>query len=318
MVDILAGMSTKGLALAIAAGVAATSWEARAGQLVVMDETWVHAPELADSHYRVIPTGEVPTDWTSPIDWTKGSVWVHLEVLSKPTAQETKFQVCFEANPTYACTLQSPTYTEIGIYEWESTFAQFWSPPNQFVDWKQGVNKFACILKDTMNGKPSADNVGPETAALYMPTEVRMVITLVEPGSTYEPPAPLGEETTGGESTTGETSGETTGEPGTSTSDTGGEATTGEATSTGLPTTTGEGTSGESTTSTSDSDSTSEISGADSLPSEAPDTTTSDGTSAGDGATDTGKEGCGCRGGGDGAGVFGLVIAGLARRRRRR
>ena len=45
------------------------------------------------------------------------------------------------------------------------------------VDWTLGVNKLACILKDTMNGKPSADNVGPETAALYMPTEVRMVVT---------------------------------------------------------------------------------------------------------------------------------------------
>ncbi|WAS92312.1 MYXO-CTERM sorting domain-containing protein [Nannocystis punicea] len=307
-------MRTKGLAVAVGLFVAAAGWEARAGQLVVMDETWVHAPDLADSHYRVTPMMGVPEDWTSPIDWTQGSVWVHLEVLTKPTTQETRFQVCFEANPTYACTLQSPTYTEVGVYEWESTFAQFWSPPNEFVDWTQGVNKFACILKDTMNGKPSADNVGPETAALYMPTEVRMVITLVEPGSTYEPPAPVGEETTGGESTTGET----TGEPGTTTSDTGGESTTGEATSTGLPTTTGEATSGESTTSTSDSESTSEISSADSWPSEAPDTTTSGGASTDGGATDTGKEGCGCRGGGgDGAGLFGLVIAGLAWRRRR-
>ncbi|MFY0535163.1 hypothetical protein [Nannocystis pusilla] len=310
-------MNTKGLALAFGAIFAGADWEARAGQLVVMDETWVHAPDLADSHYRATPGIDVPEDWTSPIDWTQGSVWVHLEVLSKPTAQETKFQVCFEANPTYACTLQSPTYTEVGIYEWESTFAQFWSPPGEFVDWKQGVNKFACILKDTMNGKPSADNVGPETAALYMPTEVRMVITLVEPGSTYEPPAPVGEETTGGEETT---TGETTDAPGTSTDDTGGASTTAEATSTGLPATTTEPSTGEPETTTStggeapttgagttgDAASTSTSAGA------------SDGASTSDGAQDGSEAGCGCRGGGEGSGGAGLLLAALAWRRRRR
>ncbi|MCY1066066.1 MYXO-CTERM sorting domain-containing protein [Nannocystis sp. RBIL2] len=310
-------MNTKGLAFALGAFVALAGWEARAGQLVVMDETWVHAPDLADSHYRVTPMMGVPDDWTSPVDWTQGSVWVHLEVLTKPTAQETKFQVCFEANPTYACTLQSPTYTEVGVYEWESTFAQFWSPPNEFVDWKQGVNKFACILKDTMNGKPSADNVGPETAALYMPTEVRMVITLVEPGSTYEPPAPVGEETTGGEETT---TGETTDAPGTSTDDTGGESTTAEATSTGLPATTAETSTGEPETTTStggeapttgagttgDAASTSTSAGA------------SDGASTSDGAQDGSEAGCGCRGGGEGPGGAGLLLAALAWRRRRR
>ncbi|PCC72544.1 MYXO-CTERM domain-containing protein [Nannocystis exedens] len=308
-------MNTKGLALALGAFVAVAGGAARAGQLVVMDETWVHAPDLADSHYRVTPMMDVPADWTSPVDWTQGSVWVHLEVLTKPTAQETKFQVCFEANPTYACTLQSPTYTEVGIYEWESTFAQFWSPPGEFVDWTQGVNKFACILKDTMNGKPSADNVGPETAALYMPTEVRMVITLVEPGSTYEPPAPIGEETTGGESTT---SGETTGEPETSTSDTGGASTTGEA-STGLPATTAETGTGEPGATTSSGGEAPTTGAPTSGDAASTSTTTSagDGASTGDGAQDGSEAGCGCRGGGtDGAGVFGLMIAGLAWRRR--
>ncbi len=128
----------------------------------------------------------------SPVDYSQGSAWVYLEVHTKPTAQETKVQVCFEASPTYACTFQSPTYTEVGTHEWETPFADFWSPPGESVDWTQGTNNIACILEDTENGKPSADNVGPEVAALYTPTEVRLVVTLVEPGSVYEPPTPTG------------------------------------------------------------------------------------------------------------------------------
>lgn len=165
--------------------------EAAADQVVVFDQTYTHAPDLPDSHFRMPPAPEAPENWVSPVDWSAGSAWVHLEVMTKPTEQETKFQVCFEATPTYGCTYQSPTYTEAGVYEWETPFTGFWSPPGTAVDWTQGVNQIACILKDTMNGKPSADNVGDEIAALYMPTDVRIVVTLVEAGSVYEPPEPL-------------------------------------------------------------------------------------------------------------------------------
>jgi MYXO-CTERM domain-containing protein len=168
---------------------------ASAEQVVVFDQTWVHTPEMPDSHYRLPPDLGTPEDWTSPVDYSQGSAWVYLEVHSKPTDQETKFQVCFEATPTYACTYQSPTYTSVGTYEWETPFDGFWSPEGQFVDWAQGTNNIACILKDTENGKPSADNVGDEVAALYTPTDVRMVITLVEAGSVYEPPTPTGADT---------------------------------------------------------------------------------------------------------------------------
>jgi hypothetical protein len=178
---------------ALVSAISLLSTRARADQFVAMDERWIHGPDMPDSHYRVSPDAGTPADWSAYAD---GSAWVYLEVLTKPTAQETKFQVCFEATPTYACTYQSPTYTSLGTYEWETPFSAFWSPPNTSVDWSQGTNKLACILKDTMNGKPSADNVGDQVAALYMPTEVRMVVTIVANGSTYIAPQPTG---TGGE-----------------------------------------------------------------------------------------------------------------------
>ncbi len=178
----------------LAATVAALSlWsaEALAEQFVVLDSTWDHTPDLADSHYRVTPLPGTPSDWRAPIDYASGSAHVHLEVHTKPSDTPTKFQVCFEATPTYACTDQSPTYTTVGVVDWETPFSNFWSPPGTAVDWTLGTNKIALILKDTKNGKPSADNVGAVTAALYTPTQVRMVVTIVAKGSTYVPPPPV-------------------------------------------------------------------------------------------------------------------------------
>ncbi len=178
---------------AFAAGVAVVSlWSgaAFADQFVVVDSTWEHSADLSDSHYRVVPLAGSPTNWRKPIDYASGTAHVHLEVSTKPTDTPTKFQVCFEATPTYACTSQSPTYTTVGVVDWETPFSGFWSPAGTTVDWNLGTKKIAIILKDTMNGKPSTDNVGAEKAALYMPTQVRMVVTIVAPGSTYVPPPP--------------------------------------------------------------------------------------------------------------------------------
>ena len=163
---------------------------AHAEQVVVFDAHWTHTADTPDSHYRLPPLAATPANWVSPVDYTKGSAYVHLEVLTKPTNTPTKFQVCFEATPTYGCTAQSDAYTTTGVLDWATPFSGFWSPAGETVDWTQGVHDIAVILKDTMNGKPSAANVGAATAALYTPTEVRVVVTLVSAGSAYVPPKP--------------------------------------------------------------------------------------------------------------------------------
>ncbi len=170
----------------------ASLWSATASaeQFVVVDETYEHTADMPDSHYRVDPPAGTPKDWRSPIDYASGTAHMHMEVFTKPTDTPTRFQACFEATPTYACIDQAPAYTTVGVYDWKTPFSNFWSPPGTSVDWTQGTNKIALILKDTNNGKPSADNVGETTAALYMPTKIRFVVTIVAPGSTYVPPGP--------------------------------------------------------------------------------------------------------------------------------
>ena len=162
--------------LALAHGTAA-----RADQVIITDVTYTHAADTtSDSHYRVVPQPGTPSDWTSPIDYAHGSVHVLLEVRTKPAGDAaTKFQICFEGTPAYACTLQSPTYTKPGVVEWTSGFKDLWYGGD--VDWSKGTQKIALILKDTMNNKPAGD---PK----YMPTDLHVEVALVSPGASYVAP----------------------------------------------------------------------------------------------------------------------------------
>jgi len=159
----------------------------RADQVVVTDVTYTHSAETtSDSHYHVTPLAGTPSNWNSPVDYIKGSVHVLLEVKTKPAGDTpTKFQICFEGTPSYACTEQSPTYTKPGKYEWNSAFS---SPGFYFggqVDWSKGVNQIALILKDTMNNKPAGD---PK----YMPTDLHVEVSLLSQGASYVAPPAAG------------------------------------------------------------------------------------------------------------------------------
>lgn len=160
---------------------------ASADQVVVTEVTYEHsATTTSDSHYRLDPLPETPENLRAPIDYASGSAWVRLEVFTKPSDAPTRFQVCFEASPTYACTDQAPVYRTTGVYTWETPFSRFYQ--GDMVDWSRGLGRVALILKDDMNRKPAPENVGEEISRLYMPTQVRVTVTLVSPGGTYVPP----------------------------------------------------------------------------------------------------------------------------------
>jgi MYXO-CTERM domain-containing protein len=177
----LATIATVGLLLVPA--------RAFAAQFVVSEVTYEHsATTTTDSHLRLAPSSSTPANWKAPVDYASaGKVHVRLEVFTKPSAAKTRFQICFEATPSYACTDQSPIYTTTGVYEWATSFPRFYQYDK--VDWTKGVRRVALILKDDMNVKPAPENVGATRAALFMPTKLRVTVTVVEPGSTYVPPS---------------------------------------------------------------------------------------------------------------------------------
>src|SRR4051794_3763273 len=178
------GLFTRSLVVLVVSVI--TEGTARADQFIVADVTYTHAADTtSDSHYRVAPLAGTPGNWTSPVNYAAGSAHVKLDVLTKPGAIPTKFQICFEASPSYACTDQSPTYTAPGTYEWTTKFSSFYYGGD--VDWSKGVKKIALILKDTKNGKPQGD-------PLYVPTKLHVEVALLTQGATYmQPTKPAGD-----------------------------------------------------------------------------------------------------------------------------
>jgi len=158
-------------------------------EFVVVDATYTHSAQTTkDSHYRVTPPANTPSNWTSPIDYASGDAWVRLEVKTKPAGDTpTRFQICFELAVNYACTDQAPTYTKTGVYTWGTSFSKFYLGGP--VDWSKGIRDSALILKDTNNVKPAPENVGADVSAHYMPTDLHVTVTLVPKGETYVEPA---------------------------------------------------------------------------------------------------------------------------------
>lgn len=149
-----------------------------AEQFVLVDEAYIHSEDTtSDSHfYPELPT-DTPKNWVEPIDYAGGSVHIVADVKTKPAGDApTKLQICFEATPAAACTLQSPTYTKSGRIEWDSPFDDFWYEST--VDWAKGIRESPVILKDDMNNKPAGD---PK----YMPTDLHVQVTLVSKGAKF-------------------------------------------------------------------------------------------------------------------------------------
>src|SRR5690606_7911251 len=124
---------------------------ARADQVTVVDVTYEHSAETThDSHLIVEPLPGTPGNLRSPVDWASGTAYVRLEVLTKPTDVPTRYQVCFNGSPTYACTHQAPPYTTTGVYTWATPFREMWQ--GERVDWSRGLgDTLSLILKDTSN-----------------------------------------------------------------------------------------------------------------------------------------------------------------------
>src|SRR5262245_23253933 len=64
-------------------------------QFLLVDATYTATTQnTSDSHYRVEPNAGTPSNWRSPVDYTGGKAYVHLDVLEKPGSAKTIYNVC--------------------------------------------------------------------------------------------------------------------------------------------------------------------------------------------------------------------------------
>ncbi len=176
------------LATAVFGACVLIAMPAGAEQFVAADVTYVHSTQnTSHSHYYLKPSAATPPSWRSPVDYTTGTVYMHLEVETKPTSDAAKIHVCFiQGNPGYACSTYSSPFTAPGTYRWTANVVSL--SRNGIVDWAKGIPSLTIILTDASPRNVGVEDVGPEIAARFMPTRMRVVITVVSAGGPYVPP----------------------------------------------------------------------------------------------------------------------------------
>jgi hypothetical protein len=173
-------------------------WLAAAGaaraadpQLVSFDETFTIVQKgdggLEPYHHRIDPKPTEPKSWVTPINYSKGTAHIYLEVLKKPSQRKTILTICFDGEKAgYGC-IDTEPYTDLGKFDTMSPMAEgglFWQ--YNAIAWGKPRGQYHIVVKDpalggTPGGKPPTD---------FVPTTVRLVMTIVPPGGTYVPPAP--------------------------------------------------------------------------------------------------------------------------------
>jgi hypothetical protein len=186
--------AVKTLAALVVTAAALSARPAAAKTLLVFDETYTAIkaePGGAGAfHHSVKPLADQPVNWTSPVDYSKGTVFIHLEVMSKPSARPTFIDVCFDGDLSgYGCVSTLP-YTDVGVHDTPS--GTWWNRDK--IGWTKKRTVFHLVIKD-----PAHDGTpGGSPEAEFVPSKLRIVLSIVPPGETYEPPAGTGAADAGG------------------------------------------------------------------------------------------------------------------------
>jgi hypothetical protein len=135
-------------------------------------------------HHLIKPAPTEPASWTTPVDYSKGTAHVHLEVMEKPSKRNTAITICFDGNlEGYGC-IGTSAYTDVGTYQTTRALpTATWQYDK--IAWGKRRQEYHLVVKDpalggTPGGRPASD---------YVPTKMRIVMTIVPPGGMYTPPA---------------------------------------------------------------------------------------------------------------------------------
>lgn len=176
--------------LAAVAPLAAAAQE----QFTLLDATYTHNTETKAFSFFPIPGG-VPDNWYLPANYVGGTIYMRLEVFSKPTDRGVNYQICVfqgaRVKENHACA-RYQFFTSPGVYTWQQAVSSLW----QFneIDWTKPLTETMLVVKDK-DGNPVDDRFGFAGAwdgspnfALYYPMQVRFTAIVVAQGSVFLPP----------------------------------------------------------------------------------------------------------------------------------
>ena len=164
--------------------------------LVIANESITHvsAEEGGSGAFSFLPGESLERNLASPVDFTSGTLFQRLEVLSKPSDVPVHYQLCLVPNDSIsvqpACTSSNLlVFEEEGVFEAQqpvSSLSGF-----QGIDWGNGLESVILVIKDP-SGVPVDNryllgngNQEPPDPELYYPMEVRFTAVVVPDGMPF-------------------------------------------------------------------------------------------------------------------------------------
>lgn len=130
--------------------------------------------------------------FTAPVDYASGTVHQRLEVLSKPSAEPVRYQLCLvpkNISVRPACSNAELSFSGTGVYESTQPLSSFSNYSG--IDWESGIDDVMLVVKDG-EGRPVDDayyvSQRGETLDLddYFPMQVSFEAVLVPPGADFQ------------------------------------------------------------------------------------------------------------------------------------
>ncbi len=119
-----------------------------------------------------------PANWTSPIDYTKGTLVVELDAIEKPSEEIAQIDICFLTPPKgYGCR-NTTKYGQKGRYQLVRPMPTGFNAHDR-IEWTKKITHVQLVTKDAEN------NNGGKDQKKFFPHTSRIAITFVAPGSTY-------------------------------------------------------------------------------------------------------------------------------------
>ena len=170
------------------------SQPASAAQVDLLDTTYTHqADRLTGSGaYSFFAAPANLGSLTAPVDYASGTVHQRLEVLSKPSGEPVRYQLCLvpkNISVKPACSTSELTFSDTGTYENTQPLSSFSNYSS--VDWESGIDDVMLVVKDSQ-GRPVDDayfvGQGSETLDLndYFPMQVSVEVVLVPRGANFQ------------------------------------------------------------------------------------------------------------------------------------
>jgi hypothetical protein len=170
------------------------------GQVLLVDSTFDakgEDPNSMESRDGLSLIASVPSDWTAPVDYRKGRVYVRVQVLDKPSERSTLLTVCFYHKAQYqettdeqgnvtvkglTCTPYAGKYNTTQTLLGKPEVSAFWNKDGY--DWTQKPDLIYIVLK---NGENEEFVRGD---ASFYPTNLHVTIALLAEGvQDYSDPA---------------------------------------------------------------------------------------------------------------------------------